>query len=216
MIDYECVTVLVPKSQSHLVPQNLDGRQTRHVPALITAGSDAARFAWDEFIYGKLRNSYTRRNYQHAIARFLGWCGERGLELERIAPRDVGQYFDGLDRAPATKKIHLSAIRHFFDQLVLRHVVVLNPASSVRGERLQVIEGKTPDISIDQARRLLSSIDDLRLVGMRDRAIIATLIYTAARVGAVARLRRGDFYDLGDQHYLRLTEKGTKSREIPV
>lgn len=48
------------------------------------------------------------------------------------------------------------------------------------------------------------------------RQIIAIMIYTAARVGAVATLRRSDFYDLGDQHCLRFSEKGGKSREIPV
>src|SRR5439155_1585066 len=62
----------------------------------------------------------------------------------------------------------------------------------------------------------LATMDTSHWVGLRDRAIIGILIYTAARVGAVARLRRGDFYDLGDQYCLRLTEKGTKSREIPV
>ena len=51
---------------------------------------------------------------------------------------------------------------------------------------------------------------------MRDQAIIAILIYTAARVGAVAKLRIQDFCDLGDQHYLYFNEKGGKPREIPV
>ena len=63
---------------------------------------------------------------------------------------------------------------------------------------------------------MLQSIDTSCIVGKRDRAIIGILIYTAARVGAVAKLRRSDFYDLGDQYCLRFTEKGGKSREIPV
>jgi integrase/recombinase XerD len=185
-------------------------------PRLVSGAGAAAQFAWEEFVYGKLRNVHTRRNYQFAVIRFLAWCERQQLELARIAPGDVGQYLDGLQNAPATKKLHLAALRHFFDQLVLRHVVLLNPAASVRGERLQVIEGKTPEITVQQARQLLSSINTTRITGLRDRAIIATLIYTAARVGAVARLRRTDFYDLGDQYCFRITDKGTKSREIPV
>jgi site-specific recombinase XerD len=93
---------------------------------------------------------------------------------------------------------------------------MLNPAASVRTERYQVIEGKTPEISIEQARRLLKSINTSHVVGLRDRAIIAMLIYTAARVGAVAKLQRQNFYESGDQFVLRFTEKGGKSREIPV
>jgi integrase/recombinase XerD len=93
-----------------------------------------------------------------------------------------------------------------------------------------VIEGKTPEITIEQARTLLASIrtvcmvkDDQGeeiegplVVGLRDRAILATLAYTACRAGAVARLRLGDFQHDGMQYVLRFQEKGGKSREIPV
>lgn len=186
------------------------------VPTLIRSNGPAAQFVWDEFIYGRLRNPHTRRNYRHAVARFLRWCEERSIDLVKIAPRDVGQYLDALDFAPATKKLHLAALRHFFDQLVNRHVIILNPAATVRGERLQVVEGRTPEITVKQARLLLNSIDTSHVVGLRDRAIIGILIYTAARVGAVAQLRRADYYDTGDQYCLRFKEKGTKSRDIPV
>jgi site-specific recombinase XerD len=186
------------------------------VPALVVSGGSAAQFAWEEFIYGKIRNPHTRAAYERAIRQFLTHCELLGKELANVSPRDVGSYLDGLDYAAATKKLHLSGIRHFFDTLVTRHVVVLNPAASVRGERLQVIEGKTPEITIEQARVLIRSIDASNVIGLRDRAIIGILIYTAARVGAIAKLRRADFYDLGDQYCLRFSEKGGKSREIPV
>ena len=107
-------------------------------------------------------------------------------------------------------------MRHFFDGLVVRHAIILNPALSVRGERYQVVEGKTPEITVAQARTLLKSLDTSRPVGLRDRAIIAILIYTAARAGAIAKLRRSSFYDTGDQWMLHFDEKGGKSREIPV
>ncbi|WP_435011958.1 tyrosine-type recombinase/integrase (plasmid) [Tundrisphaera lichenicola] len=53
-------------------------------------------------------------------------------------------------------------------------------------------------------------------MGLRDRAIIAVLIYTAARVGAVAKLTLKNFKHDGTQYTLRFSEKGGKSREIPV
>ncbi len=185
-------------------------------PALVAECGPAAQFAWDEFIYGKLRNLYTRRNYRHAVNQFLSWCQSRHVDLVRVTPAHVGQYFDGLAYAPATKNLHLAALRHFFDELVTRHVIVLNPAASVRGERYQVIEGKTPEMTVPQARQLLASIDTSHVVGLRDRAIIGILVYTAARVGAVAQLSRADFYDTDSQYCLRFAEKAGKSREIPV
>ena len=54
------------------------------------------------------------------------------------------------------------------------------------------------------------------MIGLRDRAILATLAYTACRAGAVAKLRVQDFQHDGQQYVLRFQEKGGKSREIPV
>jgi integrase/recombinase XerD len=186
------------------------------VPALIENSGSGARFAYDEFFYGRIRNPYTRRNYQHAVRRFLDWAWQQRLELPRIAPKDIGQYLDGLSYAPPTKKLHLAGLRHFFDELVIRHVVILNPAASVRAERYQVVEGKTPEITVEQVRELFASIDTSNVVGLRDRAVITVLVYTAARVGAVAKLRLQDFYEASDQYCLRFADKGGKSREIPV
>jgi site-specific recombinase XerD len=190
--------------------------KTAELPAWVEQAGGGAKFAFEEFLYGQIRNPFTRRTYLRAIRVFSQWCQGWGLELVRVAPADVAQHLDSLPIAPPTRKVHLAALRRFFDQLVLRHVVLLNPALSVRGERYQVVEGKTPEISIEQARRLLRSIDTSHVVGLRDRAVIAILIYTAARVGAVAKLRRADFYESGDQYCLRFREKGGKVREIPV
>jgi integrase/recombinase XerD len=94
--------------------------------------------------------------------------------------------------------------------------VIINPASSVRGDRYQVVEGKTPEITVADARKLLNSFDVSHVVGLRDRAIVPILIYTAARAGAVAKLKRGNFYHAGDQWMLHFDEKGGKVRQIPV
>jgi site-specific recombinase XerD len=86
----------------------------------------------------------------------------------------------------------------------------------VRGEKHSVVEGKTPEISIEQARKLLRSIDVGHIVGLRDRAVIGVLAYTGTRIGAVEKLNLSDYRNLGDQRALRFREKGGKEREIPV
>lgn len=197
------------------LPANIEGN-SGNIPAIILESGNSARFAYEEFFFARIRNPHTRRAYQHAVHRFLDWCRLLSLPLSAISPRHVGEYLQRLNGSIATRKLHLAALRHFFDELVTRHAVVLNPAASVRGERYQVIEGKTPEIGVGPARTLLASIDPGRLVGLRDRAVIGVLIYTAARVGAVASLNRRDFYDTGGQYCLRFLDKGGKSREIPV
>jgi site-specific recombinase XerD len=192
------------------------------LPVLVQSAGGNARFAYEEFFSG-IDSPHTERAYRHAVHRFLAWCEDRGLALPQVRPADVSEYVKTLKSEEAgeplskpSKKLHLAAIRHFFDKLVVRHAVVLNPALSVRGPKHSVIEGRTPALTAEQARNVLSAIDVTNVVGLRDRAIIATLIYTAARVGAVAKLRRADYYRDERQHCLRLEEKGGKSREIPV
>jgi integrase/recombinase XerD len=186
------------------------------LPELVERAGGAARFAWDEFFYAEHHNPHTQKAYERAVRLFLGWAEGQGVELAAIAPGMVGQYLVGLGGSPAKRNLHLSALRGFFDRMVNRHVCILNPASSVKGVKDQAVEGKTPEIGIEQARTLLASIVCGDVVGLRDRAIVATLAYTACRAGAVAKLRLGDFQKDGQQYVLRFQEKGGKSREIPV
>lgn len=203
---------------NELVPiQKAELAQTRDsIPAIVSAAGAAACFVWDEFLTGSIRNPHTRRAYRRAVRSFLAWVEGKGLQLTQITPGLVGRYLDSLEISAPSKKLQLAAIRGFFDQLTLRHVVILNPASSVKAERYEVMEGKTPEITIEQVRSLLQSIDISHVVGMRDRAVIAILVYTAARIGAVANLKRGNLTHDGTQWTLRFAEKRGKSREIPV
>lgn len=191
------------------------------LPAIVADAGANARFAYAEFFGDAIGNDYTRKAYRHAVHRFLDWCRAQNLELARIPPGTVGHYIralatvNGRPASKPTQKLHLAAIRKFFDTLVQRHVVVLNPAASVRGPRVRNATGKTPATDPAQARALLQSIDVSSVIGLRDRAILATMMYTAARVGAVARLARRDFYTDGRQWYLRFQEKGGSERHIP-
>jgi integrase/recombinase XerD len=95
---------------------------------------------------------------------------------------------------------------------------------------LRDTEGKSPEITIDQTRKLIVSVgttstvkakgqqaqEVVSVVGLRHRAILATLAYTACRAGAIAKLRLQEFQHDGEQHLLRFQGKGGKSREIPV
>jgi site-specific recombinase XerD len=186
------------------------------LPVLVERAGGAVRFAWDEFYFAERHNEHTRKANMAAVRRFLGWCEGQGVELATITPGQVGQYLAGLGGSAAKRNLHLWALRGFFDRLVNRHVAILTPAASVEVVKEQVIEGKTPEITVDQARTLLASIRSDNVVGLRDRGILATLPYTVCRAGAAAKLRLGDFQSAGKQYVLRFQENGRKSREIPA
>ncbi len=212
--DAACASALPAPPGNDPVSRELDA-----MPGIFHRSGANARFAAHEFFQAAIRNEHTRRAYMHAVKLLLAWAEKSGRgQLVDIAPWDVGAYMGELAKTTsiATRNQHLSGLRHFFDAMVTRHAIVLNPALSVRGERYAAVEGRTPEISVAEARTLLASVDTSHVVGLRDRAILAVLIYTSSRAGAVAKLRRGDFYHAGQQWMLHFTEKGGKSREIPV
>ena len=55
-----------------------------------------------------------------------------------------------------------------------------------------------------------------RIVGLRDRALIALLVYTFARVSRGAAHEVEDYYPQGKRWWVRLHEKGGKQHEMPA
>lgn len=210
-----------PQNSSGLVP--LSGRQLatltgygKKMPALFSASPHAAKRFW-EFFTANIRNRHTRRAYFGAVSKFSEWCEKRNLALEHVQPIHAAGYIEqlgGMHSKPTVKQ-HLAAIRMLFDWLVTGQVIPLNPAHSVRGPRHSVKKGKTSVLSTDEVRTLLDSIDTSKLIGLRDRALIAVMGYTFARVGAVITLKVEDYYIQKRRGWLRLHEKGGKVNELP-
>jgi site-specific recombinase XerD len=196
-----------------VLPSSLAG-----VPSVVTdAGAKATR-RYIEFFTAEIRNPRTRRAYSGAVGKFFAWCERHHLTLETVEPVHVAAFIEQLGRSLAAPsvKLHLAAVRMLYDWLVLGQVVPVNPAASVRGPKHIVKKGKTPIPSTEEARALLDSIPKETLIGLRDRAVIGTLLYTFARVGATTALRVEDYFPQGKRWWLRLHEKGGKVHDMPV
>jgi site-specific recombinase XerD len=187
------------------------------LPALISDAGDQARWRFIEFFVATIRNRHTRRAYYNAVTQFFDWLGLGGVSsLAQITPSLVGAYIEQHPGEPPTVKQHLAAIRMLFDWLVVGQVLPTNPAAAVRGPKYVVKKGKTPVLTPDQARRLLDSIDAGELIGLRDRALIAVMVYSFARVGAATSMRVEDYFQSGKKWRFRLHEKGGKLHEVPA
>src|SRR5665213_2258941 len=130
---------------------------------------------------------------------------------------DVATYIEELQlevSAPSVKQ-QLAAIRMLFDWLVIGQVVPNNPAAAVRGPKHVVKTGKTPVLEGAQWRKLLASIPDMTLRDLRDRALIATLTYSFARIGAALNMKVEDLRPRGAGWSNRLHEKGGKQHTMP-
>ena len=115
-----------------------------------------------------------------------------------------------------TIKQKLAAIRMLYDFLVVRQLVPVNPTTSVRGPKYVVKRGKTPVWSREDAKKLLESIPRDHLAGLRNRALICTMLFSFARISAVLCLKRQYFYYQGSRRWLRFHEKGGKKHEMPA
>lgn len=189
------------------------------LPALFAGGGqrDAIRVA--EFFAAQIRNPNTRRAYLRATMDFSRFTEERGLvQLPSVQPLHVAAWVEAQLKAYSkpTVKQQLAAVRMLFDWLVVGQVVASNPASSVRGPKHSVKRGKTPVLDAASTRRLLDSIETDTDIGRRDRALIGTMVYTFARIGAVVQMTVGDYFYQGHRPWVRLHEKGGKEHEMPV
>jgi site-specific recombinase XerD len=152
------------------------------------------------------------------VREFADWCSLQGFhEIVDIEPLHVAAYIEQLTYrlAKPSVKQHLAAIRMLFDWMVIGQVMATNPAAPVRGPKHSVKKGKTPVLAQDEARELLESIDVTTVMALRDRALIAIMIYTFGRVGAVIKMRVEDYYTQGRRGWVRLHEKGGKRHEMP-
>ena len=208
----------LPEGQSRaLTPA---GSDVGHVPALIAAaGEDAARHFLNFFL-ASIRNRNTRRSYARQARIFLSWCEQGGIrDVRDIRTEHVAAYVEMMSRGslePASVKQALSSLRMLFDWLQVHQVMRSNPATAVRGPKLSVTEGKTPNLPAEEVAVLIESIPTTTLVGLRDRALIGLMAYTFARVGAALSMNVGDYYPEGKQWSVRLREKGGKRKQIAV
>jgi site-specific recombinase XerD len=207
-------------SQTALAPRraSISPRDGLLLPSVIARAGERASRRFVEYFAAEIRNPHTRRAYGGAVGRFLAWCDGRGLALEQLQPFVVAAYVEELGRelaAPSVKQ-HLAALRMLFDYLVVGQVLGGNPAAAVRGPRLVIRSGKTPVLEESEARTLLASIAGDGLADRRDKALLAVMLYSFARVGAIVRLRVRDYECQRRRAYLALREKGGQHRRVPV
>jgi site-specific recombinase XerD len=196
---------LAPVTDSHLVP------------SLIAAAGEQAAWRYIDFFTANIRNPHTRRAYARACGQFFAWCETRGRVLGTIRPIDVASYVEARQQthsAPDVKQ-QLAAVRMLFDWLITGQVVPVNPAAAVRGPKHVVKIGKTPVLEGKEWRRLIDAIPSETMRDLRDRALIATLTYSFARITAALRMKVEDLRPKGAGWEIRLHEKGGKHHMMP-
>ena len=177
--------------------------------------------------FKNIRNASTKRAYENAIKDFMLFTGiKRPEEFRDVTRAHVIAWRDDLgDRILAagrtlggtTIRHRLAALSSLFQYLCDKNAVTHNPVKGVKRPKLESDEGKTPALGDHQARKLLIAPDEKSIKGMRDRAILATLLYHALRREELCKLKVKDFkYERRGVAHLKVSGKGEKTRYVPL
>ena len=193
-------------------------------PITVSLAADRVQFAFKQFFAAEIRNPHTRYAYLKGAEDFFSFVASRdgGNSLHTIDSLHVTAWIDDMATrrlsAPTIKQ-RLAGLRMLFRALVRERVLPINPAEVVRGPKHSVTTGKTPVLSGDEVKRLLLSINATTefetLTALRDRAMIASMAYTFARITAVTSLRIEHVFTQQRKLWLRLHDKGGKCHDIP-
>jgi len=171
--------------------------------------------------FKNIRNPNTKRAYENAIKDFMLFTGiKRPEEFRLVTPAHVIAWRDDLGEkilSGTTIRHRLAALSSLFQYLCDKNAVTHNPVKGVKRPKTETDEGKTPAIADHQARKLLVAPAEKSLKGVRDRAILATLLYHALRRDELCKLSVRDFiHERGGVRHLRVSGKGEKTRYVPL
>ncbi|MGH7068506.1 MAG: tyrosine-type recombinase/integrase [Acetobacteraceae bacterium] len=167
-----------------------------------------------------LTNAKTRRAYKADVGEFIRYTGLRGYaELRSVARAHIIDWRKDMERralSPATIRRKLSALSSLFDYLCERNAASGNPVDGVKRPMANGNEGSTPALGDRQARKLLEAPPADTLKGVRDRAILATLLYHGIRREELCALRTKDLHSRQGVMHFRIHGKRAKIRFVPV
>jgi len=178
----------------------------------------------------------TVRTRASALAAFVRWCGERGLDDPAAITKDVIERYQrhlyyyrepggaGVGRGRGrnagkplslqTQHGHLTALKLLFRWLTRQHWIAYNPASELDLPKLPQRLPRTI-LTVEEVEAVLAATSAAGDIGIRDRAMLETLYATGIRRMELANL---SLYDVDtEQGALMVREgKGRRDRMVPI
>jgi integrase/recombinase XerD len=167
-----------------------------------------------------ITNAKTRRFYKKDVAEFVSFTGLKdSAALRTVSRSHVIAWRKDMELrllSSASVRRKLSALSSLFDYLCERNAVLGNPVDGVKRPTANNNEGSTPALGDAQARRLLDAPPLDTLKGVRDRAILATLLYQGIRREELCLLRVKDMQSRQGVMHFRIKGKRDKIRFVPI
>lgn len=213
------ITVIIaPSFTPSDVPADLTHRSDQHVPGLGASGDDLLPV----FLLRYDRPN-TRRSYTNDLQAFFGTPEVTLDQASGVTFVDVNAFVQAMqdaDYAPSTQRRRLASIRGFFAWLVSLGALRSNPADPHLVRRIKRTGGNDRAITVltrDQARALIHAVDMDKASGVRDRALIQTLLHCVLRRSEAAAMDFEHLREVGSHVVLDLPEsKGGSNQYVKV
>jgi integrase len=178
---------------------------------------------WERALYAflveKQRRSGSLRTVQGYSSMLQDFFSRVGKAPDKVTVQEVfawahGKGISGKDPSPVTIGARMACLSSFFRFLQRMDIVVSNPCDKL--ERPRTSTPPARGLSADEVRRLLTILPDTPQ-GLRDRAIILTLVLTGRRRAEVFRMTAGDLNFENGVCFYSYRGKGGKAgrREFP-
>ena len=171
------------------------------------------------FLVEKERRSGSRRTVEGYSRMLQDFFGRVGKAPDKVTAQEVfvwahGKGLSGKDPSPVTIGARMACLSSFFRFLIRMDIVHTNPCDKL--ERPRTSPSPPRGLSAEEVRRLLAVIPDTP-PGLRDRAIILTLVLTGRRRAEVFRMTAGDLTFDNEACFYSYRGKGGKTgrRELP-
>ncbi|MCL5734249.1 MAG: tyrosine-type recombinase/integrase [Actinobacteria bacterium] len=178
---------------------------------------------WERALYAflveKQRRSGSLRTVQGYSSMLQDFFGRIGKAPDKVTAQEVfiwahGKGVSGKDPSPVTIGARIACLSSFFRFLQRMDIVVSNPCDKL--ERPRTSTPPARGLSADEVRRLLAVIPSTPQ-GIRDRAIVLTLVLTGRRRAEVFCMTAGDLSFENGVCFYSYRGKGGKTgrREFP-
>lgn len=161
------------------------------------------------YLHSDNRSENTIKSYARYIDEFLRFCDK---PEDEIGFADIVDYKDGLNLAPASINLRLSAIKNYFEFLRKAHIIAVNPMSDA-----DMVKDSNP-----KTKCYVSPADVNKMLDVaynhRGRAIIALLANTGMRVSEMNSITIQQWEDAKKYktHCIEIVGKGNKKRSVYI
>ena len=194
------------------------------MPTAIAYLDESTASSWDRTLYAFLAEKQRRSGSDRTVQSYSRMLNDFFVRVAKtpdaVNEQDVfawayGVGLSGKTPGSITIAARLACLSSFYRFLIRMKVVASNPCDAI--ERPRATQSLARGLSGDDMHRLLGVIPRTP-VGLRDRAIILTFVFTGRRRAEVFRLTAGDIAFEVSRAFYSYRGKGGKTgrRELPV